>query len=291
MIYRIIHKTVYAYAEPALTCHNQLHLTPRELDHQRCLRSRVNIDPAPRAMAEHKDYFGNIVVDFEIDEPHACLSITATSRVEVKPGPQFDPSATPAWDQVRRQVAADRDALTLSAYQFVFASRHTRRGGDFAEYAQPSFAPQRPLLEAVMDLTGRIHAQFKYDPAATTIATSLEEVLAERHGVCQDFAHIQLACLRSMGLPARYVSGYLRTDPPEGQQRLIGADASHAWIDVYCPSLGWVGFDPTNNCIVGDRHIIVAVGRDFADVSPIKGVVLGGGAHELTVSVDVAPMA
>lgn len=290
MIYRVTHTTVYSYVDAALTSHNQLHLTPRDMPNQRCLGNRIAVEPTPRGIAKHTDYFGNIAANFEIDEPHERLSVTATSKVEVTMREGLVLADAMPWEQMRDHVATDRDAASTDAFQFVFPSPYVRRGQQFSDYARQSFTEGRPVLEAAMDLTTRINTDFKYDPKATNIATSLEDVFEKRHGVCQDFAHAQLACLRSLGLPARYVSGYLRTIPPEGKKRLVGADASHAWIDVYAPSIGWIGFDPTNNCIADDRHVIVAVGRDYGDVSPIKGVVLGSGDHQLTVTVDVAPL-
>jgi transglutaminase-like putative cysteine protease len=204
------------------------------------------------------------------------------------PAPARPPLLFPAtWEQIRDRVATQRRADVLEAFAYTFDSQHVRAGAALTAYAAPSFPPGRPFLEAVMDLTRRIHAEFTYDPRATTIATPVAEVLEIRRGVCQDFAHLQIGCLRSLGLPARYVSGYVLTTPPPGRPRLVGADASHAWVAVPLPDFGWVDFDPTNGLMNGDQHVTVAVGRDFADVTPVRGVILGGGGHELSVRVDV----
>lgn len=194
-----------------------------------------------------------------------------------------------SWEEVRDSIRTDRNHL--EACQFTYDSHYVARSNALLEYAAPSFAAGRPMLDAVADLTARIHREFRYDAKATTLATPLKEVLQHRHGVCQDFAHLAIGCLRSLGLAARYVSGYLQTNVPEGKERLIGADASHAWLSVFCPDVGWVDFDPTNNMIPADRHLTIAWGRDYDDVSPIKGVILGGGSHTMTIAVDVAPLA
>ena len=185
----------------------------------------------------------------------------------------------------------DRTPDMLAAAQFTFDSLYVPRNAELADYAAPSFAPHRPLLDAVMDLTGRIHKDFRYDAKATTLATPLTDVLKQRRGVCQDFAHLALGCLRSLGLAARYVSGYLQTRVPAGRERLVGADASHAWFAVFCPTVGWVDFDPTNNLIPSEQHLTIAWGRDYDDISPVKGVILGGGSHTMSIAVDVAAVA
>jgi transglutaminase-like putative cysteine protease len=290
MRYQITHKTTYDYAEPAATSHNQVHLKPREVARQECQRRDLSVQPPPETLTDHVDFFGNPVTSFAIFEPHSRLTITAVSRVNIlDPGPT-SPPASPAWEELPARLRTELDGSTLDASQYLFDSPYIAASPTLAEYARASFPKERLLFEAVLDLTQRIKAEFKYLPKATTLATSIEEVLEARHGVCQDFAHLQIGCLRSLGLAARYVSGYLRTDPPPGKPRLIGVDASHAWVSVYCPPVGWVDFDPTNGCITGDRHITLAWGRCYSDVSPIKGVVLGGGAHKLSVSVDVAPI-
>lgn len=290
MILRIVHQTVYDYAEPALTCQNQVHLTPRDLPRQTCQRSLLTIEPQPRSIERFTDYFGNAVAAFQIDEPHARLSVTVRSRVELHELPALRPGESLPWEQVRSALTSGDSIEALEAYQFVFASPQLPVSSAAGAYAKAALTPGRPLLEAVLDLAQRIRREFKYVPAATTIATPVEEVLTQRRGVCQDFAQVMIAGLRALGVPARYVSGYLRTDPPAGQPRLVGVDASHAWVEVFDPRQGWVGFDPTNGCLAGMGHVVVAWGRDYDDVSPIKGVVLGGGAHTLKVSVDVTPV-
>jgi transglutaminase-like putative cysteine protease len=289
MRYRINHTTTYEYTEAVALCHNYLHLRPRPAPRQNCLRSDLLLAPDPGAVQPWPDYFGNPVHFFTIQEPHRRLTITAQSLVEVAPPAPLDSGASPPWELVRDQLRRDRAPAVLDAYQYVFDSHYVAATAELAAFAAPSFPPGRPLLEAVLDLTGRIYREFRYDPRATTISTPIREVLTQQCGVCQDFAHLQIGCLRSLGLAARYVSGYLVTDPPPGQPRLIGADASHAWLAVYCPAAGWVDFDPTNNQVPSDRHITVAWGRDYDDISPVRGIILGGGRHTLTVSVDVAP--
>ncbi len=290
MKYRILHTTVYTYAEPASTCHNRVHLTPRDLPYQRRLSSEIEIDPQPHTVREHLDSFGNVATTFAIYEPHLRLSITARSHVEVAAGGGTSLFSSPPWEQVRDQLRRSHDPATLGAVPFLFESSYISTGPKFAAFAAEAFAPGRPLLDAVMAMTLQIKREFKYEPKSTTLATSNLEVLTNRMGVCQDFAHLQIGCLRSLGLAARYVSGYLRTDPPPGKPRLVGADASHAWISVFCPVAGWQDFDPTNGCARGDQHITLAWGRDYGDVSPVRGVVLGGGANKLSVCVDVEPL-
>ena len=218
---------------------------------------------------------------------HLGLTVTATSQVKVAAGAGVEPSETPPWEQLSRELRMDRRFATLNASLFVFDSPRIKSFTALADYARPSFAAGRPILDAVLDLTRRIHQEFKFDSLATTVHTPLEDVLANRHGVCQDFAQLQIGCLRSLGLAARYVSGYLRTEPPPGQPRLIGADASHAWLSVYLGEHGWIDVDPTNNVLVGTDHVTVAWGRDYQDVCPIQGIIVGGGEHKMKVAVDV----
>jgi transglutaminase-like putative cysteine protease len=217
------------------------------------------------------------------------LTVTARSRVAVGPSLIPDAAETPAWESVRGWCRSDRSAPFLEAAEFTFASPLVPGETGFTQYAQESFPRGRPILEAVLELTARIHRDFRFDPTATTVATPLAQVLARRRGVCQDFAHLEIACLRGLGLPARYVSGYLETVPPPGQPRLLGADASHAWIAFFCPGLGWIDADPTNNVLPSLQHITLGWGRDYSDVAPIHGVLVGGEEHALTVGVDVLP--
>lgn len=285
--YLIRHLTRYEYTEPVSLCQNLAHLRPRSTPFQQCQRTEIRIEPAPLNITELTDSFGNTRSSFSIEESHIKLVVSATHQVSLTGEPV--PDRSPVWERVLNQLRKDRNPDYLSAYEFLFDSPHVQVDRQWEEYARPSFLPNRPILDAVLDLTARIHADFAYDPEATTVATPLAEVFLNRRGVCQDFAHFQIACLRSLGLPARYVSGYVATNPPPGQPRLVGADASHAWVSVFCGDIGWVSFDPTNNQIPTDRHVIIAWGRDYSDVPPLKGVILGGGAHEVQVSVDVEP--
>jgi transglutaminase-like putative cysteine protease len=241
---------------------------------------QLDIQPTPGATASHDDYFGNATTFFVMQSAHKHLAVRARSVVEVGAATQL---ASPlSWEQ-----AADRSTMPLDAIECTVDSAPSRLRASLESYARPSFAPERPVLDAVADLTSRIHADFTYAPGTTTIATALTKVFESRQGVCQDFARFEIACLRTIGLPARYVSGYLETVPPAGVPRLLGADASHAWVAVHVPTIGWVDVDPTNNVFPNDTHVTLAWGRDFDDVSPLHGVILGGGEHVLLVSVDV----
>ncbi len=288
MTYRVIHTTGYHYNKLVSLCHNLVHLRPRNDANQTCTQYELEITPAPKLFREELDFFGNHATYFTVEEPHDKLTVRAVSLVDVSPSPPADTTSSRSWESVRETLKQERSPQSLEACQFVFDSPYIKASPELVRYASPSFTPGRPLLEAALDLTHRIHADFRYDPTATTITTPLREVLEQRRGVCQDFAHLEIGCLRSLGLAARYVSGYLRTEPPPGQPRLVGADASHAWLSVYCPFVGWIGLDPTNDRIPSDKHISLAWGRDYDDVSPIKGVNLGGGTHTVTVGVDVA---
>jgi transglutaminase-like putative cysteine protease len=285
MIYRVRHHTVYSYSEPVSLCHNLAHLVPRAVGHQESRQCQLVIEPQPAVLSTVADYFGNPTTYFTLQEPHLELNVTVQHLCQISPAFFLPPAASPAWEEVRDTL---RDHL--EAYPFTLDSRYVRAGADLADYARPSFPPGRPILDGALDLTRRIHAEFRYDPKATTVATPLREVLAQRTGVCQDFAHVALGCFRALGLAARYVSGYLCTTSSAAQPRLVGADASHAWVSVFAPGVGWTDFDPTNNVIPTDKHIVVAWGRDYDDVSPIKGVILGGGKHEVRVAVDVTPV-
>ncbi len=286
-IFEITHTTYYRYRTPVLSSHNLMRLTPRGLDRQKCLEHRLEIWPAPDAQSAHTDYFGNEVAFASLAQPHRELRITSRSKVAVAAPYLPDSAETPSWESVATHCAADRSRPALEAAEFLFASPQVPVGSSFVDYAAPSFEPRRPVLEAVLDLTARIHGDFAFDPTATTVATPLEEVLANRRGVCQDFAHFEIACLRSMGIPSRYVSGYLETLPPPGCPKLTGADASHAWVSFYCPGMGWIDMDPTNNLVPSMSHIVLAWGRDYGDVCPVRGVVAGGDSAALTVAVDV----
>ena len=287
MKFEVQHRTTYRYGEPVTLGHNEVHLTPRDFRRQRCLSSRVIVMPEPAVTRSRIDYFGNPATFFTLEEEHRELSITAISDVEILPGSLPDPAGTPPWESVRAALVRPIDADHLAASQFTFDSPSLTRHDRLGEYAATSFTPGRPILAAALDLTDRVYRDFKYDTKATCVSTPTLEVFENRRGVCQDFAHLQIACLRSLGLAARYVSGYLLTDPRPGQPRLVGADASHAWLSVYCGAADWIDLDPTNNQIPTTRHVTVAWGRDYSDVCPINGVVLGGGHHAMSVAVDV----
>lgn len=289
MKYRVRHTTTYRYSEPASLGHNEAHLAPRDFTGQHCIYHRLTIDPPPTAQRNRRDYFGNRVEYFTLEEEHRQVSVTAESEVELSPRPVPAADATPAWEDVVRSLAAPGDAGLVAASQFVYDSPYARHDDALAEYAAVSFTPSRPVLEAALELTMRIYREFRYDPTATQVNTPVAEVFRKRRGVCQDFAHLEIACLRSLGLAARYVSGYLLTDPPPGQPKLVGADASHAWVSVFCGGAGWVDLDPTNNQIPALRHVTIGWARDYGDICPIKGVFLGGGQHSMAVAVDVAP--
>jgi transglutaminase-like putative cysteine protease len=290
MRYRVTHTTTYAYDEIVSIGHNEVRLEPRATPRQRCLASVLAIDPTPAVLSEGLDYFGNRASFFTLQEPHHRMLVTARSELEIAAAEPPRPEATPAWDDLRSSLPYDTSAEGLGAFEMSFESPLVPDSPAFAAFAEPSFPAGRPLLDAVLDLTARIHAAFEYRPGATSVTTPALEVLEQRHGVCQDFAHVEIACLRALGLPARYVSGYIRTQPAPGRERLLGADASHAWLSVWTGEAGWVDLDPTNDRIAGDQHVTLAWGRDYGDVAPIKGVILGGGGHTVEVAVEVEEM-
>ena len=289
--YHIIHRTKYSYKGAVTVSHHLARLTPRSLPGQRCPWHELEIQPVPVGSGVHLDSFGNETAYFEIEGKHEALEVTARSLVEVFATCHPDAATTPPWELVRDACHLEKLTPCSEAGAFRFASPMVPLGKEFADYAGIVFPPGRPILEAVLALTDRIFKDFRFDPKATDMTTPVSEVLTNRAGVCQDFAHLMLACLRSLGLPARYASGYLETAPPLGKTRLTGADASHAWVSVFCgESAGWIDTDPTNNLLPGERHITLAWGRDFSDVSPLRGVTLGAGGQKLTVAVDVIPV-
>jgi len=290
MNYRLTHRTLYEYAAPVSVSHHVARLEPLNTGAQVRESFSLQIFPEPALRRVHTDYFGNQLCFFAIQEIHSTLEIITRSHVSVQPGNPPIPAGDAAWESVADRFRDPVSPAVVDAYQFVFDSPQIRASQELADYARESFGPDTPLLAGARELTRRIFEDFKFDPKATTVATPLEEVWEKRRGVCQDFAHLGIACLRSLGLPALYVSGYLRTHPPAGKPRLVGADASHAWFRVFCPGYGWVDFDPTNNVQPAGEHITVAYGRDFGDVSPVAGILTGGGAHEVKVSVDVEPL-
>lgn len=290
MKYGVRHRTEYSYASPADACHNVLRLAPRTFPGQTCIEHRLRMAPAPVSLHEYTDYFGNQVQSFAIYAPHSQLAIDSESVVEVVRQASEESADSEAWEETARRLRAEPEPSLVDALQYVFDSPYVYFSESLLSLARPHFKPGRPILSAALELTRAIYRDFQFDSTATTIDTSIEEVLEKRRGVCQDFAHLQIGCLRSLGLACRYVSGYLRTDPAPGQPRLEGADASHAWVSVFSARHGWVDFDPTNGCHADERHIAIGWGRDFHDISPVKGVVLGGGASRLNVAVDVTPL-
>jgi transglutaminase-like putative cysteine protease len=286
--YRVTHTTTYTYEEAVSVSHSEARITPRRTPGQNPQRTQLLVDPMPTALVTDLDYFGNTTHFFSLEESHSRLTVTAVSDVDVDGVPTPAYALTPAWESVPELVRRDRTKAGIEAVGYTFQSPLARFDAQIRAYAEESYAPGRPVLEGAYELTRRIRADFDYEPGATSIFTPLSSVMQTRRGVCQDFAHLQIAMLRSLGLPARYVSGYVRTEPAPGRPRLTGADASHAWVSLYCPGFGYIDLDPTNGTIPQDEHVTVAWGRDFGDVSPLKGVILGGGAHQLAVSVDVA---
>ncbi len=285
--YRVTHLTEYHYKTPVPQCQNEAHLLPRTTPRQECEHEHLRIQPSPAVYRDRKDFFGNRVIYFAIQEPHISLSVTVQSAVLIDPTAPPQLQASPAWEEVRHSIAKDTSRTGIEARHFLLNSPLVRCSSVLAAYAATSFTPHHPLLAAVANLVQRIYQEFTYTPEATTVSTPLNEVLEHRQGVCQDFAHVAIGCLRTHGIPARYVSGYLETTVPDGQPQLTGTAASHAWVSVYCPGQGWIDFDPTNNNIPTDQHITVAWGRDYSDVAPLKGVVVGGDSPTLDVAVTV----
>ncbi len=276
--FHVSHSTEYGYDSEVSSSYGEVHLLPRDLSTQRCRESTLAISPQPDDLRHRTDFFGNRAAFFSVQSPHTSLSVAATSIVEVEP--PVVPESVGPWEKARE---VDPDAAA-----FVIDSPLVATGPELVALAEPSFPPGRPLLEAVAGLSANIRRDFAYEPGATSVRSTIAEVLEARAGVCQDFAHLMIGCLRSLGLAARYVSGYLETDPPPGRPRLVGADASHAWVSVWVPENGWVGIDPTNDTFIGGRHITIGWGRDYQDVPPVKGVIFtAGGRHELSVRVDV----
>ncbi len=287
--YTVEHETRYAYAAPVSQSWQLARLTPRTLPWQTLHWSSIQIDPPPDERRVAPDSFGNLVTHFGLHGAHRMLRVRMQCSVEVGDRPRIEASAPFPWDTVRDAVRAVVEPEGLMPARMAEPTPLLPLSEAARRYALPSFAPGRDWLEAVTELMHRIHADLEFEPGATTVSTSVDEVLQQQRGVCQDFAHLMLACLRGLGLPARYVSGYLLTDPPAGQPRLMGVDASHAWIAAYSPAMGWVEFDPTNRQRADRRYITLAWGADFADVVPLRGVILGGGAQEMDVSVSVMP--
>ena len=290
MIYRIVHRTTYRYKYPVSVGNHVACLKPRSLRHHQLAKNELVIHPLPTIRTERVDFFGNTLCFFTVREPHKELLVESRSEVVMDEEHTPWPKISTPWDEAARALPNDHSREGLEAYQFGFESPRIRIRSEFAAYALQSFLPGRPMPEALRDLTERIFRDFRFDSKVTNVRTTTEEVFRKRRGVCQDFAHLQIACLRSLNIAARYVSGYLRTYPPPGRPRLIGADASHAWVSAYCPGAGWLDVDPTNNIVPSNGHVTLAWGRDYGDVSPLRGLILGGGSHTLKVSVDMEPV-
>ena len=291
MLYDVQHRTTLSYEETVSISHHVLHLEPRSWLRQSQLWFELHVDPAPSQQSTSMDFFGNHVHHFTMQEPHQQLIVETRSRVDVQPQESpAAPSNSPPWEAILSMLAA-ADASVMEPMRFAFTSPYVFWDREARDFALPSFSPGRPILDACMDLTSRIFSEFEYQGGVSDVSTPVRQVLKMRKGVCQDFAHLQIACLRSLGLATRYVSGYLLTHPPPGQPKLVGSDASHAWISVWAGELGWIDFDPTNNLMPNDEHITIGWGRDYGDVSPMNGFIIGGGAHSVAVAVDVAAAA
>lgn len=290
MPFKVTHRTQYRYESEVSSSYGQLHLLPRDLSVQRCRISGVDFEPVAHDYREHVDFFGNRAAYFSILTPHTSLVVTATSVVEVsgRDDHHGDDGVDVSWRKVRDALATPEGTELADAAQFVLDSPLVEASAALAALARPHFTARRGVLDGARALVAAIHRDFEYEPGSTSVTTAVDEVLAERRGVCQDFAHVAIGALRSVGLAARYVSGYLETDPPPGVPRLVGADVSHAWLAVFVPGRGWVDLDPTNDQVVGDRYVTTAWGRDYGDVAPLKGVIYTEGtSNELDVSVDV----
>ncbi len=299
VVLEVTHETRYDYAAPVSLAHHLAHLQPLQDEHQRLLAFDLDIEPQPAQSRDSVDALGNAARHFSLALPHRRLCVRAVSRLRVAPRfAELQPEASPAWDDLAQRVRYVAQAAFEPAVEFALPSPYVPRWAALRRYGDPSFRPGRPVAAAAIELMQRIHADFRYESHSTDIDTPLETVLRERRGVCQDFAHMMAGVLRMRGLPARYVSGYLLTRPPEGDagagRDMQGADASHAWVQVWCPGTpgvpgglggGWLDLDPTNDVVPGSGHVRVAVGRDFGDVTPLRGVIRGGGQHRLTVGV------
>ncbi len=292
MLYDVRQTTTYSYDVPVRVARQVLRMTPTDRPgHQRVIAHVLDLLPEPGEMEQGTDFFGNGLTWMTLDQPHDFLQITTRSRVDVDALELPDPLTTLSVDDIRETAAASADLGPSSPVHGLFPSRSIALDAEITDWTAVSFSGDRPVLDAGLELMHRIHAEFLYQPGATVASTPPLEAFQARRGVCQDFAQVMIAGLRGLGLPARYVSGYLRTVPPEGQARLEGADATHAWAELWCgPGVGWIGLDPTNDIPAGDDHIILAIGRDYADVSPVDGVIVASGEHILSVGVDVLPV-
>lgn len=290
MKFEISHRTTYTYRAPVAQSHHLVHLAPRETPLQTVIHHSLLIEPAPVSRTEIQDAFGNTAALLSIEDEHTELIVHARSTVDVRPPKVPDLTRGTAWEEVAAALARTNGLIDLDVRQLVCRSRHVPVSRELRDFALLSFPPRRPVLAGAMDLMRRIFRDFAFDPRATDVSTPVARVLQTKRGVCQDFAHLAIAALRSIGIPGRYVSGYLMTRPPPGQAKLKGADASHAWLSVWSPDAGWVDFDPTNGILPVGEHITLAYGRDYEDISPISGVLLGGGDQAMSVAVDVEPV-
>ena len=290
MEYFVRHRTAYRYVQDVSSSCHVAHLLPRETPRQKVLEAELLFTPEPALVRRGLDYFGNIQNLFTIEEAHSVLEVSSESRVVTEAAPSLDAALDVPWEAVRAELETARNDDSRDAAQYLFDSPLVVALAEMADYAEVSFTPGRGILTAAADLTTRVHKDFRYDTTVTDAYTPVEKVFRIRAGVCQDLAHVAIAALRAIGLSARYVSGYLLTSPPPGQPRLVGADASHAWFALWVPDCGWIDFDPTNNMQAGESHITAAWGRDYSDVTPISGVITGGGEHIVEVGVDVVPV-
>jgi len=290
MIFEISHRTTYTYRAPVAQSYHMVHLQPRQLPSQSLIHHSLLIEPAPVSNNQIVDTFGNCAAMLRIEDEHTEFLVHARSTIEVQAPPLPDLTSGTPWEEVAQRTRHADGSFDADVLQFTCRSRLTPVSHDLRLFAKASFPARRPVLAGAMDLTRRIFKEFTFDARATDISTPIAHVLESKRGVCQDFAHLAIAALRSVGIPARYVSGYLMTRPPPGQPKLKGSDASHAWLSVWSPEAGWIDFDPTNGIVPSGEHITVAYGRDYEDVSPISGVLLGGGNQTMTVAVDVEPV-
>lgn len=285
--YRIIHKTIYKYEEVVSHCINLAHMYPPNTSHQDCYRTFIDVHPRPAHSSFRKDYFGNNLFLFSIEDPHDELVVSVESSVKTNPPNYGNLSRASAWTEAIERIRKSNSRADIEATEFTLPSPFVQYNYQFGEYARTCFSEGSSTLEGAFLFTQKIFRDFKFDPKATTILTPLDQVFEEKKGVCQDFTHFAIASLRSLGIPSRYISGYIETHPPPGQKKLQGSDATHAWLSVYCPDHGWVDFDPTNGKMITEEYVITAIGRDYSDVAPLKGILYGGGKHQLKVEVDV----
>ena len=290
MIYDIRHVTTYEYGSLVTYSNCALRLLPREEAGQVVFASAIDIDPQPDLTSERVCFFGNRVTQMQIETAHKTLVVSTRTTVEIEREPPPAEGTTPPWEAVRAAAFASRSLDRDAPAHYLHPSRFVPHYLPATDYARASFPPGRPVLAGARELMHRIRTEFRYDPKATIVSTPLSEAFQKRHGVCQDFAHIMISGLRGLGLPTCYVSGYIRTIPPEGKPRLEGADATHAWVAIWCgENIGWIGLDPTNDIMIGNDHIILARGRDYADISPVAGIILGSREQDVDVQVDVIP--